>query len=43
MSDVPELKIEEAVRPDSLPMDVLLWLSPRRRLSYFFSMEMATD
>jgi HD-GYP domain-containing protein (c-di-GMP phosphodiesterase class II) len=43
MSDVPELKIEEAVRPDSLPMDVLLWLSPRRRLSYFFSMEVATD
>lgn len=43
MSDVPELKIEEAVRPDSLPMDVLLWLNPRRRLSYFFSMEVAAD
>ena len=43
MDDVPELKIEEAVRPDSLPMDVLLWLNPRRRLSYFFSMEVAAD
>ena len=40
---VPELKIEEAVRPDSLPKDVLLWLNPRRRLSYFFSMEVAAD
>ncbi|MBI5789982.1 MAG: DUF3391 domain-containing protein [Rhodocyclales bacterium] len=43
MSEVPELKIEEAVRPESLPMDVLLWLNPRRRLSYFFSTEVAAD
>lgn len=34
---VSELKIEEALRPSSIPSDVLQWLSPRQRLSYFFS------
>jgi HD-GYP domain-containing protein (c-di-GMP phosphodiesterase class II) len=32
-----ELKIEEALRPASLPPDVLQWMNPRQRLSYFFS------
>jgi HD-GYP domain-containing protein (c-di-GMP phosphodiesterase class II) len=43
MNEAPELRIEEAVRPESLPMDVLLWLNPRRRLSYFFSTKVAAD
>ena len=34
---VSELKIEEALRPSSIPADVLQWLNPRQRLSYFFS------
>lgn len=36
LANVPDLKIEEAIRPSSLPPDVLKWLSPRQRLSYFF-------
>jgi hypothetical protein len=43
MSDTPDLKIEESIRPANLPSDVLFWLNPRQRLSYFFSMESATD
>jgi HD-GYP domain-containing protein (c-di-GMP phosphodiesterase class II) len=43
MSDTPDLKIEESVRPSNLPSDVLFWLNPRQRLSYFFSMESAAD
>ncbi|MGA2549530.1 MAG: HD domain-containing phosphohydrolase [Burkholderiaceae bacterium] len=35
----PELKIAEAVRPSLLPADVLEWMNPRQRLSYFFSTE----
>lgn len=35
----PELKITEAIRPSTLPPDVLQWLNPRQRLSYFFSVE----
>lgn len=37
LGQVSELKIEEALRPSSIPSDVLQWLSPRQRLSYFFS------
>ena len=33
------LKVEEAIRPSSLAPDVLTWLNPRQRLSYFFSAE----
>jgi HD-GYP domain-containing protein (c-di-GMP phosphodiesterase class II) len=33
----PELKIVEAIRPSTLPADVLQWLNPQQRLSYFFS------
>ena len=43
MSDIPDLKIEESIRPSNLPSDVLFWLNPRQRLSYFFSMESAAD
>jgi HD-GYP domain-containing protein (c-di-GMP phosphodiesterase class II) len=37
LGQVPELKIDEAVRPSTIPADVLAWLNPRQRLSYFFS------
>ena len=33
----PDLKIEEALRPSSLPPDVVAWMNPRQRLSYFYS------
>lgn len=35
----PDLKITEAIRPATLPPDVLQWLNPQQRLSYFFSVE----
>ena len=35
------LKIEEALRPSSIPADVLQWINPRQRLSYFFSTDKA--
>ncbi len=37
--DMPELKIFESLRPATLPRDVIEWLNPRQRLSYFFSVE----
>ena len=37
----PDLKITEAIRPSTLPPDVLAWLNPQQRLSYFFSVESA--
>ncbi len=37
----PDLKIIEAIRPSTLPPDVLGWLNPQQRLSYFFSVENA--
>lgn len=39
LGQTPALKIEEAVRPSTIPADVLAWLNPRQRLSYFFSTE----
>ena len=33
----PSLKIVEAIRPGTLPPDVLTWLNPQQRLSYFYS------
>ncbi len=39
LSDIPDLKIDESIRPETLPPDVLKWLNPRQRLSYFFSVE----
>lgn len=39
LAQVADLKIEEALRPSSLPPDVLKWMNPRQRLSYFFSTE----
>lgn len=43
MDGLPDLKIEESIRPSSLPADVLFWLNPRQRLSYFFSTEASAD
>jgi hypothetical protein len=37
----PDLKIIEAIKPATLPPDVLAWLNPQQRLSYFFSVENA--
>lgn len=37
----PDLKIIEAIKPSTLPPDVLAWLNPQQRLSYFFSVENA--
>jgi HD-GYP domain-containing protein (c-di-GMP phosphodiesterase class II) len=42
LGEVTDLKIIEALRPASLPADVLEWLSPRQRLSYFFSAQRKT-
>jgi HD-GYP domain-containing protein (c-di-GMP phosphodiesterase class II) len=39
LSDQPDLKISEAIRPSTLPIDVFKWLNPQQRLSYFFSVE----
>ena len=39
LAKATEIKIEEALRPSSIPPDVLNWLNPRQRLSYFFSSE----
>lgn len=41
MAEASDLKIEEPLKPASLPPDVLAWLNPRQRLSYFFSVENA--
>jgi hypothetical protein len=37
LSSEPDLKIAEAIRPGALPPDVLEWLNPQQRLSYFYS------
>ena len=37
LAEEPGLKITEAIRPSTLPPEVLEWLNPQRRLSYFFS------
>jgi HD-GYP domain-containing protein (c-di-GMP phosphodiesterase class II) len=39
--NTPELKITEAIRPSTLPAEVLDWLNPQQRLSYYFSVEPA--
>jgi HD-GYP domain-containing protein (c-di-GMP phosphodiesterase class II) len=39
LGDVTDLSIDEVIRPTLLPPDVLAWLSPRQRLSYFFTTE----
>ncbi len=36
-----ELKIIEAIRPATLPPEVLQWLNPQQRLSYFYSVNNA--
>ena len=37
-----EIKIVESIRPSNLPEDVVAWLSPRQRLSYFYSSDRAS-
>lgn len=37
LETVPELKIVEAIRSTTLPPDVVEWLNPQQRLSYYFS------
>lgn len=37
LAEVRELKVEEALQPSSVPVDIVHWLKPRERLSYFFS------
>ncbi len=37
LSQEADLKIEEALKPSSLPPEALAWLNPRKRLSYFYS------
>lgn len=37
LGNSPDLKIEEALRPSSLPADVVAWMNPRQRLSYFYT------
>ena len=39
LAKTPQLKIEEALRPSTLPPDVQAWMNPRQRLSYFYSSE----
>ena len=41
LASEPDLKIAEAIRPSQLPPDVLSWLNPQQRLSYFFSVDKA--
>jgi HD-GYP domain-containing protein (c-di-GMP phosphodiesterase class II) len=39
LAEVREIKVEEALQPASVPPNILHWLKPRERLSYFFSSE----
>jgi HD-GYP domain-containing protein (c-di-GMP phosphodiesterase class II) len=34
-----DIRVAEAIRPSTLPREVLDWLNPQQRLSYFFSVE----
>ncbi|MES2611766.1 MAG: HD domain-containing phosphohydrolase [Pseudomonadota bacterium] len=35
----PDIRVAEAIRPSTLSPDVLDWLNPQQRLSYFYSVE----
>ncbi|MDP4077107.1 HD-GYP domain-containing protein [Acidovorax sp. A1169] len=35
----PDIRVAEAIRPSTLPAEVLDWLNPQQRLSYFYSVE----
>lgn len=37
LSEEPELKIVEALRPEALPPDVLEWLNPQQSMTFFYS------
>lgn len=39
LSQDPDLKVDEALKPSSLPPETLAWLNPRKRLSYFYTAE----
>jgi HD-GYP domain-containing protein (c-di-GMP phosphodiesterase class II) len=39
LSEIQDLAIEETLRPEDIPADVLEWISPRERLTYYFSGE----
>jgi HD-GYP domain-containing protein (c-di-GMP phosphodiesterase class II) len=43
LADEPGLKVAEAIRPATLPPDVLEWLNPQQRLSYFYSVSAASN
>jgi hypothetical protein len=38
LSEESDLKITEAIRPAALPVEVLEWINPQKRLSYYFTM-----
>ena len=38
LDDEPDLKILEAISPATLPANVMKWLNPQQRLSYYFSL-----
>ena len=42
LADEPGLKVAEAIRPSTLPTEVLAWLNPQQRLSYFYSVSGAS-
>jgi HD-GYP domain-containing protein (c-di-GMP phosphodiesterase class II) len=37
LSEIQDLAIEETLRPEDIPADVIEWISPRERLTYDFS------
>jgi hypothetical protein len=43
LDTVAGLKITEAIRHTTLPQDVLEWLNPQQRLSYYFSADDVTS
>jgi hypothetical protein len=43
LDTVEGLKITEAIRHTTLPQDVLDWLNPQQRLSYYFSVDDAVN
>ena len=41
LSAEADLKIVEAIRPNALAPEVMAWLNPEKRLSYFYSINYA--
>lgn len=42
LADETGLKVAEAIRPSTLPPEVLAWLNPQQRLSYFYTVSGAS-